>query len=69
MSRIPRTKKWFIGYKMSSTTIMEPHEAFIYKTMRQPNIQTRLLMKVVPLNVELKKWGNNANMVTLVGLQ
>jgi len=37
--------------------------------MRQPNIQTRLLMKVVPLNVEPKRWGNNANMVTLVDLQ
>jgi len=26
-------------------------------------------MKVVPLNVEPKRWGNNANMVTLVDLQ
>jgi hypothetical protein len=26
-------------------------------------------MKAVPLNVEPKRWGNNANMVTLVDLQ
>jgi hypothetical protein len=28
-----------------------------------------LLMKVVPLDVELEGWGNNANMVTPIHLQ
>lgn len=69
MSRIPKTEEWLLGYTMLSTTIMEPQEAFAYKTMRQPIIQTKLLMKVVPPNVELERWGNNANMVTLVDLQ
>jgi hypothetical protein len=69
MSRIPRKKEWPIGYMMPSTTIMELREAFTCKTMRQPSIQTRLLMKAIPPNVEPKRWGNNANMVTLVDLQ
>jgi len=29
------------------------------------NIQERISMKVVPLDIEPKGWGNNANMVTL----
>jgi hypothetical protein len=48
---------------------MEPQEAFTSKAMKQPNIQMRLLMKAILLNVEPKGWGNNANKVTLVNLQ
>ncbi len=45
---------------MSSTVVMEPWEAFTDKTMRWPNVQVRLLMKVEPLEIELEGSGNNA---------
>jgi hypothetical protein len=37
--------------------------------MKQPSIRNELLMKVVCLDIELERWGNNANMVTLTYMQ
>jgi len=54
---------------MLSTTIMESWETFTNRAMKQPNIQMRLLMKAIVLDVESKGWGNNANRVTFVDLQ
>jgi hypothetical protein len=48
---------------------MEPQETFTSRAMKQPNIQMRLLIRVIFLNVEPKGWGDNANRVTFVNLQ
>jgi len=36
---------------------MEPQETFTNKVMRRPSVQAKLLMRVEPLEVELKGWG------------
>jgi len=69
MSWTPRIKERPVKYKMLSTTIMESWETFTNRAMKQPNIQMRLLMKAIVLDVESKGWGNNANRVTFVDLQ
>jgi hypothetical protein len=64
MTRIPRTKELDIIYK-----IMEPQETFISTTIRRPNVQTRLPLKVEPLKVKPKGWGDIALRVTPTDLQ
>jgi hypothetical protein len=54
MPRISRTEEQLARYKMSSIVVMEPWETFTNKTMRQFNVQVRLIMKVKPLEVELR---------------
>ncbi len=48
---------------------MEPQETFTNKVMRRPSVQAKLLMKVEPLEVELKGWGKNAFKVPSIYLQ
>jgi hypothetical protein len=48
---------------------MEHREAFTSRAIKQPNIQMKLLMKVIFMNIEQKGWGNNANKDTLLNLQ
>jgi hypothetical protein len=69
MTRIPRTKEWLVGYKTLFTTVMEPHEAFTSTTMKRPSVQTRLPLKIEPLEVEPEGWGDNALRVSPVDLQ
>lgn len=66
--RIPRIKECLVRYNMLFVTIMEPHEAFISRAMRQPNVWVRLLMKAKPPKVERKGWGDNAFKVTPTNL-
>ncbi len=47
---------------------MEPWKTITNIAMKQPNVQTMLLMKVESLEVEPKGWGNNAMKVTLTYL-
>jgi hypothetical protein len=54
MSRIPRIEEWLTRHKTSFIIIMETQKTFIGRVMRRPGIQMRLLMKVVPLDIELK---------------
>jgi hypothetical protein len=69
MTRIPKTKERLVGYKMSFTIVMEPQETFSITIMRQPSVQTRLPLRVEPLEVKLEGWGDNASRVTPVDLQ
>jgi hypothetical protein len=48
---------------------MEPQETFTNITMKQPNVRTKLPMKVEPLEVEHEGWEDNAIKVTLTYLQ
>jgi hypothetical protein len=48
---------------------MEPHETFIGRAMRLFNVQARLPMRVEPLEVEPKGWGDNAIKVIPIDLQ
>jgi hypothetical protein len=54
---------------MLNVTIMEPWEAFTNRVMKWLSIQNKLSMKVVRLDVEQKKWKNNANRVTPANMQ
>ncbi len=54
---------------MPSTTIMEAWETFIGRTMKQPNIQRRMLLRAIPPTIEPEGWGDNAIKDTLVDLQ
>jgi uncharacterized protein (DUF2461 family) len=49
---------------MSFAVVMEPHEAFIGRAMRQPNIQMKLPMRAKPLEVKPKGWRDSAIKVT-----
>jgi len=69
MLRIPRIKERLVRYMMPSTTIMEAWETFIGRTMKQPNIQRRMLLRAVPPKIEQEGWGDNAIKDTLVDLQ
>ncbi len=46
---------------MPSTTIMELWETFIGKTMKQPNIQRRMLLRAIPPKIEPEGWGDKCN--------
>jgi len=48
-------KERFVGYRMSFVAVMEPQEAFISRAMKRPNVQTRLPLRVKPLEVKLKR--------------
>ncbi len=48
---------------------MEPRETFTSRSMRRPNVQTRMPSKVEPPKVKLEGWGDNALKVTLADLQ
>jgi hypothetical protein len=60
MLKIPQTEEWLVEYKMPFAKIMEPWDTFIGKVMRQPNVQTRLLIRAEPSEVKLEGWGDNA---------
>ncbi len=51
-------------YKTLYVTIMEPRKTLTSRVMKRPSIRNKLSMKVVHLNIEPKRWGNNANKVT-----
>ncbi len=68
MLRIPRIKECLVGYNMLFVTIMEPHEAFTSRAMRQPNVWASLPMRAKPPKVERKGWGDNAFKVTPTNL-
>jgi hypothetical protein len=69
MLKIPRIKEQFVTYMMPSTTIMELWETFIGRTMKQPNIQRRMLLRAIPPKIELEGWGDNAIQDTTANLQ
>jgi len=69
MSRIPKIEEWLARYMMLFVIIMEPWETFIGRAMKWPNIQEKLSMMLVPLDIELEGWGDNANKVTPIDLQ
>jgi hypothetical protein len=68
MLRIPKIDENPAGYKMPSIIIMEPQEAFISRTMRQPNVRARLPMRAKPPKVERKGWEDNAFKVSLTNM-
>ncbi len=54
---------------MPFTTIMEPWETFTNRTMKQPNIQRRMLLRAVLPKIEPEGWGDNAIKDTFADLQ
>jgi hypothetical protein len=59
---MPKKKEQPIGCMTSFVVVLKPWEVFTSTIDR--NIQERMSMKVVPLDIEPKGWGDNANMVT-----
>jgi hypothetical protein len=60
MLRIPRRKEWLAKYMMPFAEVMEPWDTFISRTMRQPDVRTRLSIRAEPSEVKPKGWGDNA---------
>jgi hypothetical protein len=65
MPRVPWIKEWPIRYRTLSVVVMEPWEIVTNRTMKWPNVQVKLPMRVEPLEVKPKGWGDNAIKVTL----
>jgi hypothetical protein len=69
MLRIPKIEERLVSNYVRLQQLLEPWETFTGRTMKQPNIQRMMLLKVVPPNIETKRWGYNAIKDTHVDLQ
>jgi len=54
MLRIPMIEERLVKYMMPFTIIMEPWETFTDRTMKQPNIQRRMLLRAILPKIELE---------------